>query len=96
VFIFLFFSVVAHEIAHSWFGNYVGCHTWEHFWMNEGFTVFLERKILGSLKGEQYEHLHAIIGLKELKNSVERYGCEHPHTCLHVKLDGIDPGKNHL
>ena len=38
-------NVVAHEIAHSWTGNLVGCTTWEHFWLNEGHTVFLERKI---------------------------------------------------
>mmetsp|Transcript_14735 Transcript_14735/g.2440 ORF Transcript_14735/g.2440 Transcript_14735/m.2440 type:complete len:106 (+) Transcript_14735:643-960(+) len=39
-------SVVAHEIAHSWTGNLVTNASWEHFWLNEGFTVFVERKIL--------------------------------------------------
>jgi leukotriene-A4 hydrolase len=29
-------DVVAHEIAHSWSGNLVGCINWEHFWLNEG------------------------------------------------------------
>ena len=32
-------TVVAHEIAHSWTGNWVTNATWEHFWLNEGFTV---------------------------------------------------------
>jgi leukotriene-A4 hydrolase len=32
-------DVVAHEIAHSWTGNLVTNHTWEHFWLNEGWTM---------------------------------------------------------
>jgi len=43
-------GVVAHEISHSWTGNLVTTRNWEHFWLNEGFTVFLERKILQKLK----------------------------------------------
>jgi leukotriene-A4 hydrolase len=39
-------DVIAHEIAHSWTGNLVTNHTWNHFWLNEGWTVWLERKIL--------------------------------------------------
>lgn len=34
-------------------GNLVTNSSWESFWLNEGFTVFLERKILGRLYGEQ-------------------------------------------
>jgi leukotriene-A4 hydrolase len=34
-------------------GNLVTNATWEHFWLNEGFTVYLERKILGRLYGEK-------------------------------------------
>jgi leukotriene-A4 hydrolase len=37
--------VIAHEIAHSWTGNLVTNKSFEHFWLNEGFTVFVERKI---------------------------------------------------
>ena len=39
--------VATHEIAHSWSGNDVTCRNWEHFWINEGFTVFEERKVSG-------------------------------------------------
>jgi leukotriene-A4 hydrolase len=55
-------DVVAHEIAHSWFGNLVTSNTWEHFWMNEGFTVCLERKIIKALHSKQAQHLSAEIG----------------------------------
>jgi aminopeptidase N len=44
-------DVIAHEIAHSWTGNLVTNHTWEHFWLNEGWTVWLERKIIAKVKG---------------------------------------------
>jgi leukotriene-A4 hydrolase len=43
-------AVIAHEIAHSWTGNLVTNCTWEHFWLNEGWTVWLERKIMSRVK----------------------------------------------
>jgi leukotriene-A4 hydrolase len=39
--------VATHEMAHSWTGNTITCRNWESFWLNEGFTVFLERKVSG-------------------------------------------------
>jgi leukotriene-A4 hydrolase len=38
-------NVVAHELAHSWTGNLVTNADAEHFWLNEGFTVYAERRI---------------------------------------------------
>ena len=65
--------------------------TWEEFWLNEGFTVFLERKILGRLYGEPVRQFNCLCGWKALKDSVEHFGHEHPFTALHTKLDDIDP-----
>ncbi len=45
-------NVVAHEIAHSWCGNLVTNSTWSDFWLNEGHTVFVERKIISRIEGE--------------------------------------------
>ena len=84
-------NVVAHEIAHSWMGNLVTNQTWEHFWMNEGFTVFVERKIVGRMYGNEEYGLHSEIGWQDLVDSVDHYGCEHEFTQLHVPLDGVDP-----
>jgi aminopeptidase N len=39
-------SLVAHELAHSWSGNLVTNKTWDDFWLNEGFTVYFERRIM--------------------------------------------------
>lgn len=63
-------NVVAHEIAHSWSGNLVTNANFEHFWLNEGFTVFIERRIIGKLEGKQLEDFLAYGGLQELKETV--------------------------
>lgn len=47
-------DIIVHEIAHSWTGNLVTNKNAEHFWLNEGWTMFLERKVLGSLNGEAF------------------------------------------
>ena len=41
-------SLVAHELAHSWSGNLVTNATWNDFWLNEGFTVYLRAAHHGS------------------------------------------------
>ncbi|GAB5586975.1 Leucyl aminopeptidase yscIV [Umbelopsis nana] len=84
-------AVVAHEISHSWTGNLVTTKSWEHFWLNEGWTVFVERKILARLHGEPQRHFSAIIGYKALTDSVELFGHESPATLLNPDLSGIDP-----
>lgn len=63
-------NVVAHEIAHSWTGNLVTNRNFEHFWMNEGFTVYVERRINGALYGEISREFAALGGLEDLKQSV--------------------------
>lgn len=69
-------SVVAHEITHSWTGNLVTNKNWEHFWLNEGFTKFIERKILGQLYGEPHRELLAQIGQADLQRIVDQFGPE--------------------
>lgn len=84
-------DVVAHEIAHSWTGNLVSCQSWEHFWLNEGFTMFLERKILARLHGESWRQLNSHIGLADLRESVAQFGQDGPETCLVPDLSETDP-----
>lgn len=84
-------NVVAHEIAHSWTGNLVGCQTWEHFWLNEGHTVYLERKIGYRLYGSDYNELANIEGQKALQGSIDAFGADNLLTAMCPTLDGVDP-----
>jgi len=85
-------NVVAHEIAHSWTGNLVTNGSWEHFWLNEGFTVLLERKIIGRLRGEPARQFQASSGFLGLAEAVKLFGEDHNYTRLVPDLsDGADP-----
>ncbi|KAF9982552.1 Leukotriene A-4 hydrolase, partial [Modicella reniformis] len=84
-------NVVAHEIAHSWMGNLVTTENWEHFWLNEGFTVFIERRIVGRILGKEHSEFSAILGYKGLQESVDHYGKDHRFTLLCPKLNGEGP-----
>ncbi|OKL60722.1 Leukotriene A-4 hydrolase-like protein [Talaromyces atroroseus] len=84
-------DVIAHELAHSWSGNLVTNASWEHFWLNEGWTTYLERRIIAAVHGEPYRHFSAIIGWDGLKEAVEEFGEDHEFTRLVVDLKGKDP-----
>lgn len=45
-------NVAIHEMAHSWTGNTVTCRNWNSFWLNEGYTVFIENRVNKQLYGE--------------------------------------------
>lgn len=83
-------DVIAHEIAHSWTGNLVTNSTWDHFYLNEGWTVWLERKITSKVKGsDEHGKLSAQIGWKHLQDDIARMGSDHPFTNLVWPLTGI-------
>ena len=85
-------DVIAHEIAHSWTGNLVTNATWDHFWLNEGWTVWLERKITSKFKkNDEVGRLSAQIGYKHLKDDITRMGSDDKFTKLIWPLDGEDP-----
>ena len=84
-------DVVAHELAHSWTGNLVTNADMEHFWLNEGFTVWAERRLLEALHGEEATVLAWAIGEKALEESLARFGPGSPLTRLRTELAGTDP-----
>jgi leukotriene-A4 hydrolase len=84
-------SVVAHELAHSWTGNLVSNASAEHFWLNEGFTVFAERRIVEALYGAEICALQAALGRRSLDEALARFASRPELTRLRTKLDGVDP-----
>lgn len=86
-------DVIAHELAHSWSGNLVTNCLWEHFWLNEGWTVYLERRIQGAIHGEPARHFSAIIGWSDLENSIKAMGstADRYSTLVQDLKDKLDP-----
>lgn len=84
-------SLVAHELAHSWSGNLVTNATWNDFWLNEGFTVYFERRIMEKLYGKSYADMLAILGYQDMQATMEDFGMESPATCLKLNLAGQNP-----
>lgn len=84
-------SVLAHELAHSWTGNLVTNATADHFWLNEGCTVWAERRILEALDGVDAAALEWASGMQLMQAAFARFGADSPLTRLRCDLRGIDP-----
>ena len=84
-------SLVAHELAHSWSGNLVTNKTWDDFWLNEGFTVYFERRIMEKLEGREYADMLSLLGKQDLEHEVSALGHFHKDTHLKLDLSGRDP-----
>ncbi|MFA7483181.1 MAG: M1 family metallopeptidase [Vulcanimicrobiota bacterium] len=82
-------SLIAHELAHSWSGNLVTNETWNDFWLNEGFTVYLERRIMEELYGESYATMLAQLGYGDLTYTLNEIAPE--DSKLKLDLKGRDP-----
>jgi leukotriene-A4 hydrolase len=85
-------SLVAHELAHSWSGNLVTNATWSDFWLNEGFTSYIENRIMEELRGPEYAAMLRVIARQDLLAAFEELGGpDAPDTRLHIDLAGRDP-----
>jgi aminopeptidase N len=84
-------SLVAHELAHSWSGNLVTNETWSDFWLNEGFTVYFENRIMEALYGKEFADMQKKLGQTGLLETVEELGPSSPDTRLKLQLQGRDP-----
>ena len=85
-------SLVAHELAHSWSGNLVTNATWDDFWLNEGFTVYFENRIMEEVYGRDYSEMLALLSLQDLKSEIKAMTAEGKSRDTYLKLDLI--GRN--
>jgi leukotriene-A4 hydrolase len=86
-------SLIAHELAHSWSGNLVTNETWNDFWLNEGFTVYFESRIMEKIYGRPYDEMLKVLGLNELKLTLQHFeeNNQMKETHLFLNLEGRDP-----
>ena len=83
--------VATHEMAHSWTGNEVTCQNWENFWLNEGFTVFIERHVSGEIHGEDFSKVAAQLGNTSMYQDMVNFGLDNTYSSLHPVLRGDNP-----
>lgn len=84
-------ALVAHELAHSWSGNLVTNANWNDFWLNEGFTVYFERRIMEEVYGKKYAEMLAQLGYQDLQEELKELSEKPNDTKLKLALEGRDP-----
>ena len=82
-------SLVAHELAHSWSGNLVTNASWKHMWLNEGFTTYVENRIVEAVYGKAQADEEFILAADELRGELDE--TPKPDQRLVPNFDGRDP-----
>ena len=63
-------ALIAHELAHSWSGNLVTNATWRDLWLNEGFTVYLQGRIMKAVYGERRQAMEETLRVAALRREL--------------------------
>ncbi len=82
-------ALIAHELAHSWSGNLVTNATWRDLWLNEGFTVYLQGRIMRAVYGDRREAMEEVLDLATLRKDLAAN--PPPDQILAIDLRGRDP-----
>lgn len=65
-------SLIAHELAHSWSGNLVTGESWRDVWLNEGYTTYVENRIIEALYGKSRADQEFLVSAWEARDAMER------------------------
>lgn len=86
-------NLIAHELAHNWSGNLVTNATWNDFWLNEGFTVYFERRLTEKMTDGGYADMLWELGYQDLEKTINQLEADTllPDTRLKIDLTGRDP-----
>lgn len=82
-------ELIAHELAHSWSGNLVTNRDWNHFWLNEGFTTYVENRIAEAIYGDERAAMGRQLAERDLADTLARL--PPPMQRLRLDLSGQDP-----
>lgn len=82
-------NLIAHELAHSWSGNLVTNESWRDLWLNEGFTSYVENRIMEEVFGQKRALMEQALDAQNLRSLVKTM--PENDTVLYVDLQGRDP-----
>ncbi|OUS23263.1 aminopeptidase [Thalassotalea sp. 42_200_T64] len=82
-------SLIAHELAHSWSGNLVTNESWRDLWLNEGFTSYVENRIMEEVFGRNRAVMEQVLGVADLQADLADLPAN--DSVLYLDLQGRDP-----
>jgi len=76
------FYLIAHELGHQWFGDYVTCATWQDIWINEGFASYTEYLA--------YQYLYSQEAADERMRKAHEYAMTPPDGSLYIPIEDAE------